>query len=584
MSLPPLPTEEIVNAALAHIAAGRLGHAETVLAEAAADAAEDPALRRALAGLAAASGRPEEAEAILTAIVGRDPADAQALADLARLHDEAGRTDAARRCFTASLAARPDDRPTRRAFALHLLADEPRRALGEVETALAADRNDVDTLKVLADVLAALGDTAGARRVVDHALAQCGGDAPLWTMRGVLAREACDLEVAVASLRRARLHEPHAPLLLAHLAEALAAGGLAEAAVPLAMQAARTGAQDPVVMTLLARTWRRCGDFAAAARAADQALAHAPGSSEAALEAATAHRWRGDLAAARGAVDAALRHRPGHAPAILARGEIAIEAGDVAAGLRDLDVVHAGTTPRRGRWLTSLAQLDNAAAPLTLIVGALHEHALLAARLLPALADRAADLKVCGPGAAALAALVPVTRTDRVSDEDFVAPFDRLLALIGEHDAPALVGPPPLPAPAASPHGAPAHLADDPTAFAVRWQRVAPDAAAIAVPAQINDAAAVLAVREALGRARVVYAAAGWGALLAGSLGRPGVVLVPPNAPWWWRAEGFRRAWFPSLTAVRMAGTTATETDLDRAAEEAARRLDPNPPGLLAPP
>ncbi|MBB6254817.1 hypothetical protein [Nitrospirillum iridis] len=285
-------------------------------------------------------------------------------------------------------------------------------------------------------------------------------------------------------------------------------------------------------------------------------------------DADTHHIWgrlfqaRGDIAEARARYAQALALDPAHAAARLAHAVACLRLGAWRDGFADLAWrwMRPATTRRHGAIpLWENASQDIAGRRL-LVWDEVEEDALPhLARLLPLVRDRGIDVVVevppgwaallpTGPGQA-LAGIAVATRGRDAVRADFQVPLQELPDRLALWDATAFWAGPYLAAPAGAasiPAGRTVAVADThprpplPTGIIpVPLAPPAPDA-----PQGWAELAATLTAVDA------VALPAGMLAHLAGALGRPGIVLVPPDADWRWPAAGPRSPWYPTLRLV----------------------------------
>ncbi|WP_148293982.1 tetratricopeptide repeat protein [Azospirillum sp. B4] len=283
-------------------------------------------------------------------------------------------------------------------------------------------------------------------------------------------------------------------------------------------------------------------------------------------DADTCHAWgrllqaRDDITGARARYAQALALRPDHASARLAHAAACLRLGAWRDGFADLAWrwMRPATTRRHGA-IPLWERADQDIRGRRLLVWDEVEADALPhlARLLPRLRDRGVDvvaevppgwaaLLPTGPGQP-LAGVTVATRGIDAVQADVQVPLQELPDRLALWDPAAFWSGPYLMAPAGVRPDLPAGrtvavaanggcppLPNGLTAVAVAPP--APDA-----PEEWASLAATLAAVD------TVALPAGILAHLAGALGRPGVVLVPPDADWRWPASGDATPWYPSL-------------------------------------
>ncbi|MDZ5649336.1 tetratricopeptide repeat protein [Nitrospirillum sp. BR 11828] len=493
------------------------------------------------------AGRLDEAEALYTAILAQVPNQVDALhlrgvLTLQRAGGDASRLEAGvgliRRAHAQPGAATVPDIAANLARGLAALADNRQRA-GQPDRALEA--------LLEADALG-LPLEAAARLALADGLASAGA-----------------VVEAESHYRRLLAVDPASVPARASLARLLARRGKAGAALELLdtlppADTATAAAHRLRAELLITDAPQRAAAVLAAIEAAGLA------------DADTHHAWgrlsqaAGDIAGARARYARALALTPRHAAARLDHAAACLRLGAWRDGFSDLAWrwMRPGTTRRHGA-IPLWERADQDIAGRRLLVWDEVEAEALPhlARLLPRLRDRGVDVVVevppgwapllpTGPGQPLAGIDVAIRGRDTVH-ADFQVPLQEIperLALwdpAGFWTGPYLHAPTPTPAlPASPPPGRTVAVAGD-TAQPILPRGV------VAMPLRPPppDAPEGWAhVAAALKAADAVALPVGILAHLAGALGRPGVVLVPPDADWRWPATGEATPWYPSLRLI----------------------------------
>lgn len=407
------------------------------------------------------------------------------------------------------------------------------RALGEVAAAAAALRGALrldpdlyDAWRTLGAILRDEGHLAAALPLARHLRSLRPDDPRGLVLLGQLLANLGEAQEAAEALREALALEPDWPAARALLADALDRLGRHDETVEVWRGAVRQAPEDADALRTLAETLTRLGHHAEAVVWYRRAVALRPDSRtlNRSLGQALLHRehWAAAVPALRRAMprgrpyglppwdgEAAtpllLHHARADGPETLLFG-LGLAA---RAGLGTVCAVplQAVALARRALPAARMAALSNEAA----VTAAAAEHGAAAQirfRDLPAL--------LCGDGAEALPA--------------WLAPPS------GSAGAPrrgwAL-------APATGPEAPPA----------VAWDSLAAMLGPETV--RLDPTARLDRLAEALAGVEGVLCGDGPVAHLAGAMGLPGVVLLPPGAPWWWGDRPDTCAWYPSLTLVR---------------------------------
>lgn len=270
---------------------------------------------------------------------------AQAYADLGALYARNGFDEAAAVAFYDATQVNPNDGRwfyLRGVIARKLKRNEDARA--NFQAALERDKVYLPIRYRLADTLVDLGDTAGARKLLEDA-AREHADAPVaFAMLGQLALKQKRYADAVEALNKALRLDPQATGLYADLADAYAGQNNAKAADEARAKAGRGAAalDDPLVAGMLAAPQQAGGTLAEARSFAQQGniqgardtlaavLKKTPDDVEALAFAARIEATLGNQAVAQSYVDQALKAKSDSATARVASGIVAEFAGNDA--------------------------------------------------------------------------------------------------------------------------------------------------------------------------------------------------------------------------------------------------------------
>lgn len=272
---------------------------------------------------------------------------ASAYVQLAALYAQNGYVDAALVAVGNARELVPDDaRYAYLAGVFHLQQNRLREAEAAFAAAFALDAEYLPIRYRLASARLAIGDYAGARKVLEPLARDRVELAPAHALLAEIAMREKRPAEAVAHYRRALAAAPSATRLNAQLAEALAAAG-DRAGAEAARQRAGEGSvsyPDPLLEAMYARPRDPAAEALALAADGrhgealallDAALAEAPGDARLLAAYARVEADRGRIEAAVERVGAALAAAPGDAQALLARGMVHEMAGRDAAALAD---------------------------------------------------------------------------------------------------------------------------------------------------------------------------------------------------------------------------------------------------------
>ncbi|MBS0589017.1 MAG: tetratricopeptide repeat protein [Proteobacteria bacterium] len=270
---------------------------------------------------------------------------AQAYADIGALYARHGFDEAAAVAFHDATQIDPDD--ARWYYLGGVLARKLKRddaARADFQAALDRDKVYLPIRYRLADTLVALGDLAGARKVLDEAARDHADQPVVFAMLGQLALKQKQYADAVNALNKALKLDPQATRLYAYLGDAYAGQNNAKAAAE-ARAKAGDGAPtlaDPLLAGMLAppqdvgdtlteaQAFAREGRMQAARDTLAVVLKKTPDDAEALALSARIEAALGNQAVAQSYVDQALKAKPDSAPVHLASGIVAEHRGDDA--------------------------------------------------------------------------------------------------------------------------------------------------------------------------------------------------------------------------------------------------------------
>lgn len=234
-----------------------VGRAETLIAQLAAEKADDPDVVELQARLAAVKTNPGAAIPILQKYMTSTKTEPRGLVLLlASAQWDSGQKDQGLKTLTDWVSAHPDDSSTRMALASHQIQDK--RYDG-------AHKTLTEEIKVnpanwiaqnnLAWVLMTQGDLAGAQTQIDGAHKLAGTQPDVLDTEGQIALARGDANHAVDVLKLATLNGTPAPAIRIHLARALIASGKTKEAqdtLKAVVSSARTGPDADEAKALLA--------------------------------------------------------------------------------------------------------------------------------------------------------------------------------------------------------------------------------------------------------------------------------------------------------------------------------------------
>ncbi len=493
------------------------------------------------------------------------PQDADAVAEVGNVRLAEGNAEAARACLEHAVEIAPDRAPLRAALAELLMgAGETEAALAELARATETCEEDADVLLVLGNLLATAGNLSAAETCFRRVVAIDPENAQGIHNLGNVAAEHGRPDEALALADRAHLLRPGDPAVLVTLAQRLLDAGEPARALRYARRAVALAPEDLAAADTFARVATVGGEGEAALRPLVEIVRRTPNDPAAAASLASKMRLSGRIAEALALAERVLAMAPDHPLAAAVRadcrlalghhpaagegtGEGAAPDGPAAAGVEvpptmgSLEVLawlrYAGEAaglppdaPVRGPvWLAPLL------GPRALAPDAPDgERPLLS---LPAVAaDPSIDVATAGARVPYLAA-----------DPGRRAAFVEALAAF----------PPPRIGIAWARAGRGLTLADVRAAFAGRegtlvslvWDEMrhdlvdAPEVVDAGVHvSDLGVAAAALAALDGF------VGPDGVPLHLAGALGRPGIAVAVPAAPWYLHPErDGHLAWYPTL-------------------------------------
>lgn len=566
-----------VEVAIAHVSAGRLDDARSVLAQVLRGQPRHVRALCALGAIALRGGEVARAFELVGHAVAAAPDDAMANSALAVVYQAKGELDAAHSCLTRALdldASIPDLHAN--LASLLMAMAEPERAVEAQMHAIALAPDSATLRYNLGNILTATGEHAGAEEAFREALRIDPAHAGALNNLAVLCKRDGRLTLAGTLLAEARLRQPSNPELMANEADLLLQQGRPEEAVETIRRAVSLNPVNPRLRAAFGAILLEIGRPAEAGRELAAAMRGDPKSPDIALTLSRLLRRQGNLDGAYIAAERAATLRPGAGPAsaqavelLLMRGRyaeawsrLAAEAAQATApfAVPDLQADLAGETLR-------LVALDSAAA-------------LFAARFIAELAARGAVATVvCPPVLAPLlatakgvAAVRPAAALDLRALGADGAPtliLDTLpwrLRVDPEHpvvDLPVFDLPVfDLPPPAAADRAAP------PARFGVWWEGDGPgrvladalgDQAGVTILQSAPSSPGGTGVGDFLELAHrirdldVMIAPDGPVAHLAAGLGVETWVLVSRDGSWYWPNGTQPSPWYPGSRSVRQA-------------------------------
>lgn len=299
--------------------------------------------RLALARVAYAEGKAEEAEALLGATLASDPGNAEAAQQLAGIAlSRAPRAAAARAVLVAAQAAAPDNLTLAATTArVLILSGEPARAVTLLEAApLQVRGRGAEMPMLLAEARVTAGDLTGAEAASRTALAEDPRSVMVRRQLAILLARKGDLAGAEAILREGRITQPADPVLQATLVALVRQARGPDAALALAEQLARRPEARPASLTLRGDLLAAAGRHADAAQAFAEAYEQAP-SSVLALRRAAMLGAAGRQADAVATLTQWLGREPEDLAALSMLSQFDLQAGRHADAVRRLETVVA---------------------------------------------------------------------------------------------------------------------------------------------------------------------------------------------------------------------------------------------------
>jgi len=237
--------------------------------------------RLALARVATAEGKAEEAERLLGEVLAADPGNTDAAQQLAGMVLSRGaRAAPARDVLLAAQAAAPDNIALAGVVArVLMLGGDPARAATLLEAApLQVRGRGAEMPMLLAEARAMAGDAAGAEAASRTALAEDPRNVVVRRQLAVLLTRKGDTAGAESILREGRVTQPADPLLQGTLVAVVRQARGLDAALTLADQLARRPEAQPSSLTLRGDLLAAAERPAEAERAFAEAYAQAPSS------------------------------------------------------------------------------------------------------------------------------------------------------------------------------------------------------------------------------------------------------------------------------------------------------------------
>lgn len=586
-----------VEVAAAHVAAGRVEDAKTVLARVLREQPRHVRALCALGAIALRGGEVARAFELVGHAVAAAPEDAMANGALAVVYQARGELDAAHACLMRALDLDPSIPDLHSNLAGLLMAKgEHERAVEAQSHAIALAPGSAALRFNLGNILAAVGEDAGAEQAYRETLRIEPCHAGALNNLAVLCKRDGRIEPADALLAEARLRQPSSPEVIANEADLLLRQGRPDEAIATIRRAVSLNPANPRLRAAYGAMLLEIGRMAEAGRELTAAMRSDPKSPDIALTLSRLLRRQGNLDGACIAAERAAALRPGPSPASAAAVELLLMRGRFAEAWSRLAAEAMRAAPP-----FTVADLDADLTAVELrLISMDSASGLFATRFIAGLAGRGAvPTVVCPPVLAPLMATVRGVAT--------VVPADALdLRALGADGRPTLLldslpwrlrVTPQRPAvrlpvfelgPAADP-GAPA----SPCRIGAWWEgdgpgralaRVLGDIAGVTVlqsapaPADPGGVRDFLDLAHRLRDLDVVIAPDGPVAHLAAGLGVETWVLVGRDGSWYWQNGAAPSPWYPGSRSFRQGldGSWTEALDAVRAAAAARAVLRPS--------
>lgn len=393
-----------VDVAAAHVAAGRVEDAKTVLAQVLREQPRHVRALCALGAIALRGGEVARAFELVGHAVAAAPGDAMANGALAVAYQARGELDAAHACLMRALDLDPSIPDLHSNLAGLLMAKGERERAVEAQLHAIALAPESATLRYnLGNILAANGADGRAEAAYREALRIEPGHAGALNNLAVLCKRDGRLELAEALLAEARLRQPSNPEVMANEADLLLRQGRPDAAIETIKRAVALSPVNPRLRAAYGTILLEIGRQAEAGRELAAAMRGDPKSPDIALTLARLLRRQGNLDGAYIAAQRAAALQPGPGPASAQAAELLLMRGRYAEAWSRL-ASEAGLAPARFAVPDLDGELTGVALRLISMDGA---GGLFAARFVAELAARGAVASVvCPPVLARLMATV----------------------------------------------------------------------------------------------------------------------------------------------------------------------------------